>query len=60
MWKRDSDPQDLEVTDMIHFEDSESDDGEVNGADLAIIPVDSSDEEGEDGQGAKVCFSGHR
>jgi hypothetical protein len=37
------------------LEDSDSDDGEVNGAELADIAVDSSDEEGEDSQGAKVA-----
>jgi hypothetical protein len=51
---RDSDLQDLEVKDVIELEDSDSNDGEDNGADLAIIAVDSSDEEVEDGQGAKV------
>ena len=40
---------------MIELEDSDSNDGEDNGADLAIIAVDSSDEEVEDGQGSKVA-----
>ena len=44
---RDSDLQDLEVTDVIELEDSDSNDGEDNGTDLAIIAVDSSDEEGK-------------
>jgi hypothetical protein len=52
---RDSDLQDLDVTDVIELEDSDSNDGEDNGADLAIIAVDSSDEEVEDGQGSKVA-----
>jgi hypothetical protein len=45
------------LKDVIELEDSDSNDGKDNGADLAIIAVDLSDEEVEDGQGAKVSSS---
>ena len=40
---------------MIALEDSDSDEDEVNGADLANIAVNLSDEDGENGQSVKAA-----